>query len=274
MPILRLSAPFILRTFTETVSTRLAARPLTSFDINPVRKKVLAAIGLSRIIANDANSAPERATVPQGTKPAGEAPPQARTLIQFNKPSPWVDQAALAIRHAITQAGSGQVPVLDVPRCIMSTTPTGFLHTLWRELLASTLINGPAQVAPRLAVVVLTAPRVHLSPGITTCLLPLFLQLALPRIVLNIDDQEPQDANSLELLVVIIPSALTATLCLERASVTEKNNPTRNTSAMAMSRDLARWLQSQRAKSATCKALLQRLAAMSSFRTQFPVFAR
>jgi hypothetical protein len=261
-PVLRLSAPFILRTFTEKTVTALATRKVSPLDVNPLRKRVLVAIGLSKIIASE-TQAPTQPDAPPMT-----VPPQA--IIPLNNAIPWTDQAAVAIRTALNQAGSGQVPVLDVARCILTTSPAGFLETLWRELLASSVISGP-QVAHRFAVVVLTAPRIEFAPGLKTWLLPLFLRVIVPRIVAIVDDQESQEHSPVELLAAIVSSSLTAALYLERAPPARKHQAAGGAETVTLARRFAQWLHEH--EGGTCKALSQRLASIPDFRVHFPVFA-
>ena len=55
-----------------------------------------------------------------------------------------------AISNAITYAQTGKAPALDVDRCLLVTTPTSFLTSLWGQLsIHSTTgdLDAPRRVA-------------------------------------------------------------------------------------------------------------------------------
>lgn len=179
---------------------------------------------------------------------------------------PWQDQSQQALRNTLAMARAGWAPCLDVSRCILVTPPSKFLQCLWTELCVAASM-GETETCTRLATFVLTTPRSSSPP-----LLPLFLHNVLPSIIANIDHQQPHEQSmSVELLVAIISSVLTAALHLEWAlrSVCNEERHVLGQASAAMARRLAGDLRGRK-NSPTGHSIAQRLASSQSFTANFP----
>jgi len=122
----------------------------------------------------------------------------------------------------------------------------------------------------RIATFVLTMPR---SPN-TPSLLPIFLFIISPALISAIDHhQPPEQTVSLELLVTIVSSVLTAALHLELAirSVIGEHPSVLGQPSAAIARRFAAELRGRKG-SHTSVTILQRLASSQSFVANFPVF--
>lgn len=105
----------------------------------------------------------------------------------------------------------------------------------------------------------------------TPPLLPIFIHLLLPSLIAGIDRQPPEQTMSIELLVSIISSALTAAFHLEWALDTVyRDAPTvLGQRSSVMARRLLSDLRSRK-DSQISHAVAQRLGSSSSFVTNFP----
>ncbi|KZT72740.1 hypothetical protein DAEQUDRAFT_743398 [Daedalea quercina L-15889] len=184
--------------------------------------------------------------------------------------NPKVDHAMHAIRNALAAGRAGKAPAFDLDRCLLATTPARFLSILWRELIAAATM-GEMDAARRLATFIMTTPRHSHSPP----LLPIFLHAYLPGIVAGADSLPPSEqAITVELIVSVVASALTAALHLERALLTVCNqpNPVLGQSAAAMARNLGSELRSTAHGHNTSSVITQRLTSSPAFVTNFPTF--
>lgn len=180
-------------------------------------------------------------------------------------PLPW-KQAKQAIQQALTMARGGKAPFLDIDRCLKLCQPSTFLHILWKELAGAASID--MENCRRLATFILTVPRTFTKD--TPPLLPIFLHSVLPNVVSLIDNQQAQEQTmSIELLVTLITSVMTAALHLELAL--RSVGITRHViSSTSMARRLASDLKLSQSR--TCRVLAQRLTSSQSFVTNFPMF--
>jgi mediator of RNA polymerase II transcription subunit 5 len=253
-PILQICAPFILRASIEKKPQKIM--PI----IEVLRKRASSVLGItpspSTAGVSTAANTLQSATTPSGT--------QSRIA--------WVDLPGQAIRNALTMATSGRATFLDVPHCLLTTSPLRFLSLLWKELLRSAIMHG-LSTSQRLAVFVLTAPRVRLSPAATTSgpLLPIFLQASLPRIIQDTDFQSSRELAT-ELLVAILTSSLTAAYYLALPE-DQVHGPGTLMDPAAWARSLLKHLQARRKDSATSLAILQRLSTTTLFCAHFPMFS-
>lgn len=181
----------------------------------------------------------------------------------------WSDQARQLVTAALTAARAGRAVSLDVDRCLLLSPPTKFLNTLFSDLImAATMDMEPPR---RIATFVLTMPRTPRSPP----LLPLFLHLILPSLVAAADSLPPtEQAMRVEFLVAVISSSLTSALHLEWAMLTTcgEERYVLGQSVTSMARRLAGDLR-RRADGPSAGLVMQRLTAMQSFVTNFPIFA-
>jgi mediator of RNA polymerase II transcription subunit 5 len=180
-----------------------------------------------------------------------------------------MDHPHLAIREALQFSRTGKAPSIDIDCCLTITSPTKFLHLLWSELNVAAS-RGQMEDCRRMATFILVAlPR---SPN-TPRLLPLFIHLVLPSLIAIIDRQQPPDnVMSIELVVAVISSVLTAALHLEWAvHMVCHDKDMLGPSSLSMARKLAETLRGRK-QSRTSVVIAQRLAASSSFVANFPVF--
>ncbi|KAH9837111.1 mediator complex subunit Med5-domain-containing protein [Rhodofomes roseus] len=244
--ILRLSAPSILRLLPSThKQERSRTGPV---DPSPIRRIALRTLGL--LVEGGYASQPP--------------------LSLNNQGSPKVDHATHAVRNALAAARGGKAPALDLDRCLLAVTPARFLYVLWRELTVAATM-GEMEAARRLASFILTTPRHSHSPP----LLPIFLHAYLPGIVTGADSLPPSEqAITVELVVSVAASALTAALYLERALLTVCNEKTSvlGQSAAAMARNLGSELRSMARGHNSSSAIVQRLASSPAFVANFPTF--
>jgi hypothetical protein len=185
----------------------------------------------------------------------------------LNNPSlHWTDQPRRAIQNALALIQSGKVPSLNVAACVVETSATDFLQTLWLELNLSVKAGMTVDAVKPLAVFILATPRGTLSPP----LLPIFLHNVLPSLI---DRPDNPMTGDLELLIAIASSSLMAALQLERALYTtggEHVYPL-GSSSSSMARRLAVDLR-HRKSSPKGKLIAQRLTSSQNFVTNFPVF--
>ncbi|GBE78206.1 hypothetical protein SCP_0110890 [Sparassis crispa] len=248
-PVVRhLSAPAVLRLFPS--GTKLGLTPTIVYDPSPIRRVALQALGLPVDDTQDALS------------------------LNTHGPS-WADQPRHAVRDALSAARAGKAPSLDVTRCLVFTTPTKFLNALWDELMTAATI-GDVEAPTRVATFVLTMPRCPRSPP----LLPIFLHVVLPTIVASADHlassgrAPPDQTITIELLVSVISSALTAALHLEWALVTVcgEKRFVLGQSVSYMARRLAGDLR-RKGHGETSAAIMQRLVESQPFMANFPTFS-
>ena len=176
------------------------------------------------------------------------------------------DQPRRAIQNALALIQSGKVPSLNVTACLVETSATDFLQTLWLELNLSVKSGMTVDAVKPLAVFILATPRGTLSPP----LLPIFLHNVLPSLI---DRPDNPMTGDLELLIAIASSSLMAALQLERALYTtggEQAYPL-GSSSSSMARRLAVDLR-YRKNSPKGKLMAQRLTSSQTFVTNFPVF--
>ncbi|KAF8271400.1 hypothetical protein EI94DRAFT_1720523 [Lactarius quietus] len=164
----------------------------------------------------------------------------------------WADQPRRAIQNALAQIQSGKVPSLNVAACLVETSGSDFLQTLWLELNLSVKAGMTVDAVKPLAVFILATPttnsRHHYRPD------------------------NPMTGD-LELLIAIASSSLMAALQLERALYTtggEQVYPL-GSSSSSMARRLAADLR-YRKSSPKGKLIAQRLTSSQTFVTNFPVF--
>ncbi|KDR85067.1 hypothetical protein GALMADRAFT_218149 [Galerina marginata CBS 339.88] len=183
----------------------------------------------------------------------------------------WYQQVQQAIQRAFSMARSHKPPFLDVRRCLKTLSPIKFLQLFWTELVASASL-AELEACRRIATFVLTIPQDSNTPPI----LPIFLHLVLPSLIVAADlQQPPEQTMTIELLVAIISSALNAAVHLEwamrSATVSGDECLVLGQSSAAMARRLAQDLRRNRA-SHVSGMILQRLAFSQSFVANFPAF--
>lgn len=172
------------------------------------------------------------------------------------------------IREAFMLARERKGLHIDVARCLTIVTPTKFLLLVWSELCAAASL-GEIETCRRLATFVLVTPRSGAPP-----LLPLFVHNVLPILIARIDQQTSDVNASIDLMVTIVSTVLSAALHLEWAIQTvcsEQKAMAGQTSAM-IARKLASDLRAQKTSSQTSAVMLQRLSSLSTFIANFPVF--
>lgn len=189
--------------------------------------------------------------------------------IEMEPSTHWSHQVRQLVSNALAAARSGRAPALDVDRCLLLCPPTKFLGALWAHLRhAATMADMEAP--RRLATFVLTVPRAPRSPP----LLPIFLHLVLPSLVASADRMSAAEhGTTVEFLVAVISSALTAALHLEWALLTTcgEERFVLGQSVTSMARRLAGDLK-KRGTGTTAGMVLQRLTAMQPFVANFPTF--
>ncbi|KZT30460.1 hypothetical protein NEOLEDRAFT_1126012 [Neolentinus lepideus HHB14362 ss-1] len=240
-PVLRLCSPNILRLF-ATPLARNAAKA-ADIDLEAIIQLATFAIG-----------------------PLGRTPTQGHT--DLNRALPWVDQSRSVIRECLTVARNGKAPALDIDRCLLILPPVKFLHLLWSELLVAAY-EGSIEVCRRVATYALTMPRSSNSPP----LMPIFLHVVLPSLIISIDQQPPANQGmALELLVSVISYTLTASLHTEWAlhTVCGDDRPVLGQSTAGMAKRLSNELR--RKSSPTAEIVAHRLGSASSFVANFPMF--
>jgi len=180
-----------------------------------------------------------------------------------------MDHPRLAIREALQFARNGKAPSIDLDRCLTITSPSKFIQLLWSELSVAASLGQMEDCSRIAAFVFVAVPRAPSTPK----LLPLFIHIALPSIISAIDRQQPQEhAMSVELVVAILSSVLTAALHLERAvHMVCDNKYVLGPSAISMVRKLAANLRGIK-HSRTSALIAKRLAASPSFVATFPMF--
>jgi mediator of RNA polymerase II transcription subunit 5 len=159
------------------------------------------------------------------------------------------------------------------------------LQIFWAEIQAAANM-GETEVCRRIATFVLTTPimddkksTAHHYP-----LLPIFLHVVLPGIIVETDRLPPQEEQTMrvDLMVVVISSALSAAMHLEwalrsvsipdpQSGSSQSPSPVLGQTSSGMARRMALDLRRNR-KSEVSKMMLQRLAASHPFVVNFPVF--
>jgi len=227
-PVLSLCGPSVVRLLSEG---RGGSQP---FDVNALRIEVIKAMGIT----------------------------VAEPMLDMH----WTDQPRRAIQNALALIQSGKAPSLNVAACLVETTATDFLQTLWLELNRSVKADMTVDAVKPLAVFILATPRGMLSPP----LLPIFLHNVLPSLI---DRSDNPMTGDLELLIAIVSSSLMAALQLERALHTtggEQVCPL-GSSSSSMARRLAVDLRCRKGSSQG-RLIVQRLTSSQTFVTNFPVF--
>lgn len=178
-------------------------------------------------------------------------------------------QVQQAVQTTFMMARSHKPPYLDVRRCINIVPPIKFLQLFWTELVASANL-GELEACRRIATFVLTMPQ-----DSTVCpLLPVFMHIVLPSLVASASQQQPpEQAVTVELLVVTISSVLNAALHLEWAmrSVSGDDRLVLGQLSTTMARRLAQDLRRNRGRDVNT-TILRRLASSQSFVANFPTF--
>lgn len=197
----------------------------------------------------------------------------------------WLQEPRNIVRHALTSADAGKVPMFDISRCLSMTNVRTFFDFAWREMLAAAAI-GKIEICRRFATVLL-------APTSGTCmesstpsvppLLPLFLHAYVPSLLVWIDRQPtPTDQNlSVQLLAAIVVSALTFAAHFERALLNPGGGATEGGAggaggggikvplpSSAMARKLR--IDLRKLKGPSALALFQKLSASSTFVSTFP----
>ncbi|KAF9056240.1 hypothetical protein BJ165DRAFT_1522179 [Panaeolus papilionaceus] len=199
-------------------------------------------------------------------------------MTNFSESQIWYQQVQEAIQTTFSVARSQKAPSLDVRRCLKTLSPIQFLQLLWAELLSiagsttsSTGIpGGDLEACRRISTFILTTPQ---EPPIHP-LLPIFMHIVLPSVVIETDQLPPSEQPvRVELLVAVISSSLNAALHLEWAlrSAAGNDRLVLGETSGAMARRLAGDLKRNR-RSETSKIVLKHLAASQSFVANFPVF--
>lgn len=163
----------------------------------------------------------------------------------------------------------GKSPDLDVERCLKVSTPIEFLRVLWAELTVCSSV-GELETCRRIATYVLTTPRCPNLPP----LLPIFLHHMVPSLLMIADHQPSADQSmSLELMVAVISSALSAALHLEWAfhMTSHDHKVLLGQTTTSMARRFVQDLRT-RTDTRTVKMLAQRMASSQNFVTNFPMF--
>ncbi|EMD42220.1 hypothetical protein CERSUDRAFT_110751 [Gelatoporia subvermispora B] len=243
--VVNLSAPNVLRLFYGQKIPQLGPKT-TPFDSSSIQRIALEALGKNVDVLenNGSSSIPGVGAI-------------------------WSDRPREAIREALTAARAGHAPSLDVNRCLLYGTPSDFLQILWDALMEAASM-GDMEAPKRVATFVLTVPRTPRSPP----LLPIFLHTVLLPIVATADHiSTTEQTMTVELLVSIISSSLTAALHLEWALLTvcEEERFALGQSASAMARRLAGDLR-KKGQGPTSRVILQRLASSGPFVANFPIF--
>lgn len=174
-----------------------------------------------------------------------------------------------AIQEAFTSARAKKAPSLDVDRCLLMVSPSRFLSMLWAELMVVSAM-GQLNICRRIATYVLSTPRSSRSPP----LLPIFLHLILPNIMESADHLlAAEQATAVELLAVVISSALTSALYVEWAlqSVCKEKRLVLGQTALAMARRLSGDLR-RKGHSPVSGGVVQRLVSNTQFVSNFPTF--
>ncbi|KAF7436894.1 mediator complex subunit [Pleurotus ostreatus] len=182
----------------------------------------------------------------------------------------WPNQPRNAILMAIGTARGGKAPHLDVKHCLDVTPPAKFLQLLWSELVVAAGL-GEMDMCRRIATYVLTMPQ----PPQTPPLLPIFLYIVLPSLIVAIDNQNVGEQTlGTELLFNIVTSSLTAALHLEwalRAVGGEPLSPLGGQPSTIMARRLGVNLRMKK-NSRTSRSLLHKLTSSQPFMANFPHF--
>ncbi|KAH8988871.1 hypothetical protein EDB92DRAFT_2089586 [Lactarius akahatsu] len=176
------------------------------------------------------------------------------------------DQPRRAIQNTLALIQSGKAPSLNVAACLVETSATDFLQTLWLELNLSIKAGMTIDAVKPLAVFILATPRGTLSPP----LLPVFLHNVVPSLI---DKSDNPMTGDLELLIAIVSSSLMAALQLERTLYTTSGQQIYplGSSSSSMARRLAVDLR-YRKGSPKGGLVAQRLTSSQTFVTSFPVF--
>ncbi|CCM05148.1 uncharacterized protein FIBRA_07357 [Fibroporia radiculosa] len=241
--VLRLSASKILRLFPN--SPKNESGRMNSLDFTAIRHVAMKGLGVPVEGKSD--------------------PP----LSLHAQPPGWSDLSLRSVRDALTAARSGKAPALDIDRCLLLTPPAKFLHMLWKELMVMASL-GEIDISRRIATFVLTMPRRSHSPP----LLPIFLHVLLPGLVAAADSLPSSDPTvTVELLVTVVSSSLTAALHLEYAllKTDKEHSPVLGQTTAAMARRLGSDLR-RKGHGRTAALIVQRLCSISTFMTNFPTF--
>lgn len=180
-----------------------------------------------------------------------------------------LDYVRRAVQEAFSSVRAKKAPSLDVDRCLLMVTPAKLLSILWAELMVASSL-GQLDTCRRIATYVLSMPRSSRSPP----LLPLFLHLTVPKLIMAADQIIQGDAMTVELLVTVVSSALTSALYLEWAllSVCKEKRLVLGQPALAMARRFSGDLR-RKPHSPTATNILQRLMSNGPFMANFPTFA-
>ena len=177
-------------------------------------------------------------------------------------------QVQQAVQTTFIMARSHKPPYLDVRRCIKMVPPIKFLQLFWTELVASANL-GELEACRRIATFVLTMPQ-----DSTVCpLLPIFMHIVLPSLVASATQQQPpEQAVTVELLVVTISSVLNAALHLEWAMRSgDSDRLVLGQLSTTIARRLAQDLRRNRSRDVN-STILRRLGSSQSFVANFPIF--
>lgn len=248
-PVLALCGPSVVRLLSEGQGI---SQP---FDVTALRIEISKAMAITVSGLASPPTTAQTSTYPNFVEP-----------MLNNLSLHWVDQPRRAIQNALAQIQSGKVSSLNVAACLVETSASDFLQTLWLELNQSFKAGMTVDAIKPLAVFILATPRsTHLPP-----LLPIFLHNVLPSLV---DRPDNPMTGDLELLIAITSSSLMAALQLERALYTtggEQVYPL-GSSSSSMARRLAVDLRHRKSNSKG-RLIAQRLTSSQTFVTNFPVF--
>ncbi|KIM67250.1 hypothetical protein SCLCIDRAFT_109053 [Scleroderma citrinum Foug A] len=240
--VLRLCSPNLLRIMASKRAQ--IVNPSNHFDIGAIKSVALQSLGSKK----DGTAAHDEVSNVPGY-----------TFLDFPRQE---------IREAFALARERKAPRIDVARCLTITTPSKFLLLFWSELAVAASL-GEIETCRRLATFVLVTPRAGAPP-----LLPQFMYNVLPVLIMRTDQQTGDTNMSIDLLVAVTSTALSAALHVEWAIQTvcnEHKSMLGQPSAM-IARKLASDLRTQKSSSNTSATMLQRLSTSTTFVTNFPVF--
>jgi len=196
-----------------------------------------------------------------------------QTAIPLSQRAAWLDLPQTSLRYAMAAAREGKLPALDVGTCVAAVGPSEFLRVLWQEVSGAAQL-GELELGRSIATHALTCPPTRDNLP----LLPLFLKSNLTNVFAAIDLQLHMEQTTIELLVAVIISSLTAVLQMEWALRTVDSgaddshirsiHPVGQPSA-SMARHLATDLR--RSQSPAASIVLQRLSSSTSFVNNFPM---
>ncbi|EJT97818.1 hypothetical protein DACRYDRAFT_111335 [Dacryopinax primogenitus] len=124
----------------------------------------------------------------------------------------WSDNCQTAIREAFTSAHLNRATTLDVDAYLSVLRPPEFVHILW-DACVSGASMGAMDGCRIVSSFLLSGLRSPASPP----LLPYFLLVFVPTLLVDLDRQTPPQSTTLDTLVTIITSACHLSFQLERS---------------------------------------------------------